>query len=172
MRQKANFIPSLTIWENESWRLYHIPLSFLNIDQRSSFREQIVLGINQTLSLYFHYILMLSSNILSLTVNPRIEFQGLIRLQLKMFISKIYFLCSSWWADLTFYKLYLEDNLLLKKICKVFRSNSSKFYEDASHLFYSNNIQFTRTCLAFRWNSVSHLKGPGFTSCKMLIVKM
>ena len=113
MRQKANFIPSLTIWENESWRLYHIPLSFLNIDQRSSFREQIVLGINQTLSLYFHYILMLSSNILSLTVNPRIEFQGLIRLQLKMFISKIYFLCSSWWADLTFYKLYLKDNLLL-----------------------------------------------------------
>ena len=113
MRQKANFIPSLTIWENESWRLYHIPLSFLNIDQRSSFREQIVLGINQTLSLYFHYILMLSSNILSLTVNPRIEFQGLIRLQLKMFISKIYFLCSSWWADLTFYKLYLQDNLLL-----------------------------------------------------------
>ena len=113
MRQKANFIPFLTIWENESWRLYHIPLSFLNIDQRSSFREQIVLGINQTLSLYFHYILMLSSNILSLTVNPRIEFQGLIRLQLKMFISKIYFLCSSWWADLTFYKLYLQDNLLL-----------------------------------------------------------
>ena len=146
MRQKANFIPSLTIWENESWRLYHIPLLLLNIDQWSSFREQIVLGINQTLSLYFHYILMLSSNILSLTVNPRIEFQGLIRLQLKMFISKIYFLCSSWWADLTFYKLYLQDNLLLIAFLDLVKSlfYNIKPWRRFAKYFAATHQNFTR----------------------------
>lgn len=124
-----------------------------------------------------HYILMLSSNILSLIVNLRVRFQGLISFSFRCLSSKFTSLCISGWTDPKldkFYKLWknifssfainiCHEQLFIIQPSFLQRRNLIKILVHALHLFYGNNFRLDdeflqEFCLEFGLNSAFDLE--------------